>query len=143
MQDQPVVGVQPEGLGHGLIKLELDLQHVLARREARSVADSENVRVDREGLFAESGVEDDIGRLASDAGQFFQFLAGARYLAAMLADQRFRQSDDVLGLRIEQSDGLDGVSQPLLAERDHLLGRFDTLEQWLGRNVYARVGCLG
>ena len=61
----------------------------------------------------------------------------------MIADQRFRQGDDVLRLGVEQADRLDRVAQPLLAERDHLLGRLDVLEQRPGRDVDARVGRLG
>ena len=62
-----MVRVQPEGLRHDLLQLELDLEHVLARREAGAVADPEDVRVDRERLLVEGGVEHHIGRLSADA----------------------------------------------------------------------------
>ena len=60
--------VQPERLGDDLLELQLDLEHVLARRKAGSIADPENVRVDREGLFVEGRVEDYVGGLPADAG---------------------------------------------------------------------------
>jgi len=60
----------------------------------------------------------------------------------VIADQVFREGDDILCLGVEQANGLDGVPQPFLAERDHLFGRFHALEQWLGRNIYACVSCL-
>jgi hypothetical protein len=61
----------------------------------------------------------------------------------VIADERFRQGDDVLGLGVEQADGLDGIADLLLAERDHLLRRLNAFEQWTGRDVHARVGRLG
>jgi len=60
--------VESEGLGDDLLEFELNLEHVLARRETGAIADSEDVRVDREGLFVESCVEDDVGGLPADAG---------------------------------------------------------------------------
>ena len=120
--------IQSERLRDGLFQLELDLERVLARREPGSVADPKDVRVDRERLFVEGGVEDDIGGLAADAGQFLQLFASAGNLAAMIADQCLRQSDDVFRLRVEQPDRLDCIAEPFLAQHYHLLGRSHMLE---------------
>jgi len=68
VENQPVVRIQPEGLGDGFFKLQLDLKHILAGCEARPVANAEDVRVDRERLFAECRVEDHVRCLAPDAG---------------------------------------------------------------------------
>ena len=62
-----MVGVAAERRGRDLVELELDLQRGLAGREPGAVGDAEDVGVDREGLLAERGVEDDIGGLAADA----------------------------------------------------------------------------
>ena len=110
-----MVRVQPKGLGNYLFQLELNLEDVLARREAGPVAHAEDVRVDREGFLAECGVENHVCRLASDSGQLFQLLAGARHLAPMVADQVFRKRNHVLRLGVEQTDRLDRSPQPLLA----------------------------
>jgi len=67
MQDQPMVRIQSEGLGNGLLKLELDPQHVLAWREPRPIADPEDVRVHGKRRFAERGVENDVCRLSAHA----------------------------------------------------------------------------
>ena len=72
-----MVRVQPERLGNDLFQLQLDLKHVLARREAGPVAHAEDVRVDCERLLAECGVENDVGGLAPDSWQLLQLLAGA------------------------------------------------------------------
>jgi len=63
-------------------------------------------------------------------------------LSLVVTDQVFRERDDILGLGVEQADRLDRVAQLSLTERDHLLGRFHTFEQWFGRNIYAGIGGL-
>ena len=81
-----MVSVQPEGLRHDHFELQLDLKHVLAGREAGAVADAEDVRVDREGLLMECGIEHDVRRLAAHARQLLKLLAGAGNLTPMIAD---------------------------------------------------------
>ncbi len=117
--------VQPERGGGRLVQLQLDRQHRLALGQAGAVADAEDVRVDREGLVAESGVEHDIGGLAPDTGQSLQIGALLWHLAAIVVDQHLRQGDDVLGLGVEQADRLDMGFEPLLAQIEHLLRRID------------------
>jgi hypothetical protein len=46
VQDQPVVRVAAEGLGHDLVEPGFDLIGCLARGEAGAVAHTEDVRVD-------------------------------------------------------------------------------------------------
>jgi len=138
-----VVRIQPEGLRNDLLQLELDAKRVLAGSKAGAVAHPEDVRVDGECLLVEGGVENDVGRLPPHSRQLLQLFARARDPAAMAADERFRQGDDVLGLGVEQADGLDGVADPVLAESDHLLRRLDMFEQRAGRDVHACVGRLG
>jgi hypothetical protein len=86
VQDQPVVRVAAERLGHDLLELGFDLVDRLARRESGTVADAEYVRVDREGFLAEGGVEHDVCGLASDAGERLQLFARLRDLAAVIVD---------------------------------------------------------
>jgi hypothetical protein len=86
VQDQPVVSVAAEGLRHDPLELGFDLIDCFPRREAGSVRDPEDVRVDRERLLAEGGVKHDVGGLAADSGQLFELLAGPRHLAVMIAD---------------------------------------------------------
>ena len=54
-----------------------------------------------------------------------------------------RQRDDVLGLGVEQADGLDVVHQPLEPSATICCGVVDPFEQRLGRLVDADVGRLG
>jgi hypothetical protein len=131
--------VQPKGLGDDLVQLQLDLEWGLAWSQASAVGYSEDVRVDREGLFTERCVQDDIGRLAADTRQRFQLLARARHLASMLVDQRLAERDYVFGLGVEQADRLDRPAQTLLAERHHLLWRLDFPEERPGGDIDARI----
>ena len=78
--------VATEGLRDDLLELRLDLLDGFAGGQAGAVADSEDVRVDRERLLAERGVEHDIGGLAANPGQRLQLHAGARDLAAVPVD---------------------------------------------------------
>ena len=78
-----MVSVAAEGLGNDLLELRFDIVDGLARRETRAVADAENMSVDRERFLAEGGVEDDIGRLAADAGERLQLFTGPGDLPAM------------------------------------------------------------
>ena len=114
------MGVAPEWLRHEFLELGFDRIDVGARREAGAVAHPEDVGVDRERLFAERGVQDDVGGLATDSGQCLERVAGARDFAAMVANQRFAKRDDVLRLGIEQADGLDRLAQLFFSEINHL-----------------------
>ena len=63
------MGVPPERLGHEFFELGFDRFDIVARREAGAVADAKDVRIDRERLLAEGGVEHHVGGLAADPGQ--------------------------------------------------------------------------
>jgi hypothetical protein len=88
VQDQPVVSIAAERLGDDALELGFDLVNVLARCKAGAVGDAEHMRVDRERLLAERGVEHDVRGLAADTGQRLKLFAGARDLAAVAFDQR-------------------------------------------------------
>ena len=133
------MGITPERLGHALLKLELDFQGVLPWRQSGSIPDAKNMCVDCERLVAERGVEDDVCRLAADTGKRFERLATSRHLAAMIADQGFAQSDDVLGLGVEQADGLDRLADLILTQRNHRFGRLHALEQGPSGDIDAGI----
>ena len=87
-----MVRVQAVFLGHALQQFQLDLERVLARRQAGAVADAEDVGVDGDGRLAEGHVHHHVGGLAADAGQRLQLLVGVRHLAAVALDQQLRLS---------------------------------------------------
>jgi len=135
--------VSAEGLRNDLLELRFDLVDGLAGRESRAIADAEHVRVDGERFLTECGVEHDIGCLSADARQRLQLLARPRNLALVLVDQSLAERDDVLRLGVEQADRLDRLAQPILSEIEHLLRRFDALEERFRGDIHARVGSLG
>jgi hypothetical protein len=143
VQDQPVVGVAAERLRHDLLELRLDVLDGFPGSQAGAVADPVHVRVDRERLLAERGVEHDVGGLAADAGQRLQFFAGARDLSAMMVDQGLAERDHVLRLGVEQADGLDRIAEAFFAQLDHLPGSVHAGEQRPARNIDADVRRLG
>lgn len=120
-------------------KFKFNIEHGLAGRETRAVADAEHMGVHRHRVFTESHVEHDIGCLAAGTGQRLEFGARARYDATEIADQLFRQRNDVLGLGAIKTDGLDVVTNRLLAEIDHLLRRIGDGEQCARRLVDAGI----
>ena len=63
---------------HDLEQMILDVAHVLAGREARAIRDAEDVGVDRDRRLPERRVQDDVRRLAADAGQRFERFARLR-----------------------------------------------------------------
>jgi hypothetical protein len=143
VEDQQMMGLAPVRSRRRGVEPALDLEDVLAGREAGSVADPEDVGVDREGLGPERAVHDDVGGLAPDPGQGLERLEIGRHLAAVALDQRLRQGDDVLRLGVEQADRPDVPLQPFLAQLDHRRRRRHRLEQSAGGEVDARVGGLG
>ncbi len=80
-----MVRVLLELVGRHAHELVLDGAHVGAGRETDAIGDAEDVRVDRDRRFAERRVQNDVGRLATDARQRLERIAVARHLAAVLA----------------------------------------------------------
>ena len=142
MQDQPMMRMQQEFVGRELQQALLDFERIAARGEARAVRDAKDMRVDGDGALAECDVEDDVGRLASDARQLLQRVAIAWHLAAILVDQDLRQRHDVLRLVIEQADRADVGNQAIDTEPGDRSRRVRDLEQPRGRLVDALVGRL-
>ena len=87
VKDEPVVRLDPVAWRDALEQLLLNLDWRLARRQAGSVGDAEDMRVDRHRGFAERHVEHHVGGLAAHAGQGLQGFTGAGYLAAVLGEQ--------------------------------------------------------
>ncbi len=83
---------------HDLFQAVLDLERVLARRQAGAVGDAEDMGVDRDGLVAEGDVQDHVRGLAPDAGQRLERLAAVRHLAAVFLEQEFESAITFLAL---------------------------------------------
>ena len=123
VQDQPVMRVCAELLGHDLDEAVLDFAHVAPGREPGAVRDAEDVRVDGDRRLAEGGVHHDVCGLAADAGQRLERRALARHFAAVPLEDHPRRREDVLRLHAPQADRADVAGKPGLAERDNRLRR--------------------
>jgi hypothetical protein len=111
VKDQPVVRVTAERLRHDLVELGLDFLWCLAAREAGPVTDAKDVRVDRESLFAESGVKHHVRSFSSDARKSLKFFSCPWHLAPEFFDERPAESDDVLCLGVEETNALDCIAK--------------------------------
>ena len=137
------MGVALEFGGNIVLDCTLDSIDILARRDPRAVADTEDVRVDRLRWMTPPHVQDDIGGLSSDAGQGLQGGSGRGNFAVILVDKDAREPHDVLGLVAIEPDGPDVPDEAVLAQVQHLLGRVRDLEEFARGLVDARIGCLG
>ena len=75
-------------------------------------------------------------------GKFFERLARARHLAAVVGDELLRQGDDILRLGAVEADGADQLGDARLAEGGHLLRRIGEPEERRRRLVDAGIGRL-
>ncbi len=78
VQDQPVMGMQQEGLRNTFQQFFLDFQRRLALRQAGTVRYAEKVRVDSDCGLSEEDIEHDIRGLSPNACQGFQRLPVCR-----------------------------------------------------------------
>ena len=120
--------VAAEGLRNGPFKFSLNGIRRLARRKAGSVADPEDMGVDRKSLLAKSRVEDDVCCLPSNSRQGLQLVASLRNLASILINQLSAEGDNILRLGVEKTNCLDRRAEPVLAQSNHLRWRADVLE---------------
>ena len=78
-----MVCVLPVHFGGDTEQRVLDVTNGFPRRQAGTVAQSENMGVYGERRLAKGDIEDDIGCFASDAGQGFQGVARCGHLSLM------------------------------------------------------------
>ncbi len=104
MEEEPVVGVLRVFGGDELFQSRLHFPDILPRGKARPVADPEDVGVDGHGGLVEDDVEHDVRCLAPHPAQLHQLFPSRRKLSAKVFHKLTAQRDDVLRLRIVESD---------------------------------------
>src|SRR5438105_10298152 len=137
MQDEPMVGVLAE-LGRGVgDERVLDFPRRLSRREPGAIGNTENVCVDRDLGLAEHHVEDDIGGLATHAGQRLERGAVAGKAAAVALDQLSAQADEVLRLGVVEPDAADvGLYNTKSQNLDRKSTRLNSSHEWISYAVF-------
>ena len=68
--------LRPLGGRQQRLEIALDLVRVVVHREAETVREAANVRVDEDRRLAECGSEHDVGGLAADAGKGMERVHG-------------------------------------------------------------------
>ena len=137
------MGVALEFGGNIVLDCALDCIDILAGRDPRAIADTEDMRVHRLRWMTPPHVQDDIGGLSTDARQGLEGSSGGGDLAAKFVDKDAREPHDVPGLVAIEPDGPDVLDKACLAEIQHLLGRVRDLEERARGLVDARIRRLG
>src|SRR5206468_3444082 len=121
----------------------LDLHGVGLLRQPQEAAEALDVRVhDHAFVFSEPSAEDDVGGLATDAGQRGELFHCLGHLAAVPFDERLGHADDRLGLVPEEAGGLN-----LFLEHAGIGGRVGgggavLREQMRRHHVHPRISAL-
>ena len=116
------MGIQQELPGHQPHQALLHFQHVLARRNPRSVRYPEDVGIHRHCRLPERGVQNHVGGLAAHTRKGFQVFPVVRNFPAVFFNQRTTGLDHVLGLAVKQPDGLDVFLQAIHSQREDFFG---------------------
>lgn len=143
MQDEPVMGVEHEFIGHAFEQVLLDLIDIFARREAGAVGNAEDMCIHGHCGLAEDDVQNNIGGFAPDAGEFDQIFAGLGDFACVITNQDFGHGDDVFGLIVVQADCFDVLFEAIKAQIQHLARGVGDCEEVLCGAVDAFVCGLG
>lgn len=136
-EDNPLV---PRDDAH---KVLLDVLGIVVGGQLQPARDAVDVSVHDDAFgLVEPGAENDIRRLAGDAGQREELIHVVGNLAAEIVDYRLCCSDDGLRLVPEEAGGLDVGLKLFGSEGGEILNSRIFLEQAGGDHVHAGVGAL-
>lgn len=107
MSDEKVAGGDPVAARQQLRKLGLDAVRISGGRPAEALRQAADVGIDDHRRNLEGGAEDDVGGLASDAGEGDQLAKGGWDLAVVVLHQPLRTADEVAGLGMVKAGGTD------------------------------------
>ncbi len=133
----------PIFLRHELHEFALDLHCVRTFDDAEAIGEPCDVRVhDDADADAEGFTEDDVGSLASNAGQRVKFIHRLRDFAAVFLDQALAAALDVLRLVVEEAGGLNQLFKFFNLRPGEICCCAIFLEQIWRDDVHALVGAL-
>ena len=99
------MGPAPPFLGNGLLQALFDFQRRRPLGQLQTVGHAEDVGIDSNGRRIEQDTDQDIGRLAADAGQFHQLIESLRHLAMIFFTKDGTVGQDILGLAAIEAAG--------------------------------------
>lgn len=137
-----MMGMKPEWIGRDLLQLAFNCFGRLTGRKTSAICDPKDMRIDRDRLLTKGLVEHHVGGFPTNPGKLLQGFPISRHNSVEALEQLSCHQDHVLGLGIEQANGLDVLANTLLTQGKHLLGRVSQLEQLARGQVDADVRCL-
>src|SRR5215212_1894028 len=144
VEDQEVGEDGPLLFWHDLHEVLLDLHGVLTLREAQSVRDAADVGVDDDALVRAEGVaEDDIGRLAADAGQCYELGHSTGDLSPMLLHEGAGHAPQGAGLVAIEAGRADVLLERAGGGAGEVFGLVVLREEILRHPVDLHIGGLG
>ena len=127
VEDEQVGGARPALGGHERHELLLDLDRVVALRDAQAVRDPQDVRVDGDALRDVVRVaQHDVRGLAADAGELHERGQLAWDFAAVLVGEGARAAHQALRLRAEEAGRADDALQLRRARHPRALRASDS-----------------
>lgn len=143
VENQPMMGTLSKARGHVPLEGLLDGENSPARGEPHAVRDPKNMGVNRKGLPAKCGVEDNIGSLATHPRQGLQGLAILWHKAIVLIEKARAGLNHMLGLGAIEADRLDEWDEAVYPKTQDARGRVGHWEE-PGRGLIDRfIGGLG
>jgi len=100
------------------------------------------VRVDGDSRLPVGDRQDDVGRLATDAGELEQLVHGLRHSTTEPFDERTARPDEVASLHVEETATLDEVLDLALMCAGERLWRRKSFEQGGRHHVDPRIRAL-
>ncbi len=107
MKDQAMAELGPFFGGEELHQVVLDFDRIGVLGQAESAAEAADVGIDDHAGDVEGIAEDDVGGLATDAGELGEGFEGGGHLALMFFHQGLGAGDDVLRLVVIEAGVLD------------------------------------
>ena len=130
-------------LWEDLHQIVFDLLRIALLREPEFAGNALYVCVDNDGWLVINVAQDDIGRLASHAGQSRQLLNGVRHYATITLQKLVRAGDDICRLIAEEACRMDVFAQFVEVRRGEFLQRVVFAKQILRHDIDPRVRTLG
>ena len=144
MEDDPVAEQGPRLPGEELDEVLLDADGVAKYGEFQALGETSHMGVDDDAFVLVEGIsEDDIGSLASNAGECGKGFEGGWYFAAVPVKQSGTHGADIFCLVAIETGGADEGLEFLLRNLSVVGCGAAALEEVFGDDVDPLIGALG
>ncbi len=144
VEDEPVAEQRPGAAGKELDQVPLDADGVAEFCEAEALGETAHVGVDDDAFVFVKGIsEDNIGRLASRAGECGDGFEGGWHFATVSGQEGGAHGTDVFGFVAVKAGGADDGLEFLLRNLSVVGCGTAALEEVFGDDVDPLIGALG